>query len=159
MGLTSFKNTVVVFQSLSHVWLFVTPWTVACQPPLSSTTSWTLLKLMSVEPVMPSKHLILCHPLLFLPSIFHSTRVFSSQVAVRIRWPKYWSFSFSNSPCNEYSGLFSFRIDWFDLLTVQWTLESSLWILISCFVFQLRLYKHMAVFLHMSMPAHTIDVW
>ena len=103
-------------QSLSHVRLFVTPWTVAHQASLSLTNSWSLLKLMSIESVMPSSHLILCRPLLLLPSIFSSIRVFSNESALCIKWPKYRSFSFSVSPSNEYSGLISFRIDWFDLL-------------------------------------------
>ena len=105
-------------QSLRHVQLFVTPWTVSRQASLSITNSWNLLKLMSIELVMPSNHLILCHPLL-LPSIFPSIRVFSSGSVLCIRWPKYWSFSFSISPSNGYSGLISFRMDWFDLLAVQ----------------------------------------
>ena len=112
-------------QSLSHVRLFVTPWTAACQASLSITNSQSLLKLMSIESVMPSSHLILCRPLLLPPSIFPSIRVFSSESALRIRWPKYWSFSFSISPSNEYSGPISFRMDWLDLLAVQGTLESS----------------------------------
>ena len=107
-------------------WLFVTPWTVACQVSLSITSSWSLLKLMSIESVMPSNHLILCHPLLLLPSIFPSIRGFSSESVLRIRWPKYWSFSFSISPSDEYSGPISFRMDWFDLLAVQGTLKSLL---------------------------------
>ena len=98
---------------------FVTPWTAACQDSLSITNSHSLLKLMSIESMMPSNHLILCRPLLRLPSIFPSIRVFSNESALHIRWPKYWSFSFSISPSNEYSGLISFRIDWFDLLEVQ----------------------------------------
>ena len=113
-------------QSLSHVWLFATPWTAACQAYLSITNSWSLLKLMSVELVMPSNHLILCHPLLLLPSIFPRIRVFSNESAPHIRWPKYWSFSFSISPSNENSGLISFRMDWLDLLVVQGTLKSLL---------------------------------
>jgi len=100
-------------QSLSHVWLFATPWTAACQASFSIINSWSLLRLMSVELVMPSNHLILFHPLLLLPSIFPSIRVFSNESVLRIRWPKYWSFSFSISPSNEYSGLNSFRIDSF----------------------------------------------
>ena len=104
----------------------VTPWTAACQASLSFTNSWSLLKLMSIESVMPSSHLILYHPLLFLPSIFLSIRVFSNESVLCIRWPKYWSFSFSISPSNEYSGLISFRIDWFDLLAIQGTLKSLL---------------------------------
>ena len=98
-------------KSLSGVRLFVTPWTVACQASLSITDSQSLLKLMSIESVMPSNHLILCHPLLLLPSIFPNIRVFPHESALRIRWPKYWSFSFSVSPSNEYSGLISFRVD------------------------------------------------
>ena len=113
-------------QSLSHVQLFLTPWTAACQASPSVTNSWSLLKLMSIESVMPFNHLILCYPLLLLPSIFPSIRVFSSEVALHIRWPKYWSFSFSISPSNEYSGLISFRMDWLDLLAVQGTLRSLL---------------------------------
>jgi len=113
-------------QSLSCVWLFATPWTAARQAPLSIINSQSLLKLMSIELVMPSNHLILCHPLLLLPSIFPSIRVFSNKSALRIRWPKYWSFSISISPSNEYSWLVSFRMDWFDLLAVQWTLKSLL---------------------------------
>ena len=108
-------------QSLSRVWLFVTPWTAARQVSLSITSSQSLLKLMSIAFVMPSNHLILCHPLL-LPSVFPSIRVFSVESVLHIRWPKYWSFSFSISCSNEYSGLISFRIDWFDLLAVQGTL-------------------------------------
>ena len=113
-------------QSLSHVQLFATPWTAACQVFLSITNSQRLLKLMSFESVMPSNHLILCRPLLLLPSIFPSIRVLSSESILRIRWPKYWSFSFSISPSIEYSGLISFRIDQFDLLAVQGTLKSLL---------------------------------
>ena len=111
-------------QSLSHVWLFATPWTAACQASLSITNSRSLLKLMSITSVMPSNHLILCRPLFLLPSIFPSIRVFSSESVFHIRWPKYWNFSFSISPSNEYSGLISFRIDWFDLLAVQGTRKS-----------------------------------
>ena len=102
------------------------PWTAACQAPLSLTISRSLLKFMYIESVMPSIHLILCHPLLLLPAIFSSIRVFSSQSALHIRWPKYWRFSFSISPSNEYSGLISFRIDWFHLLAVQGTIKSLL---------------------------------
>ena len=119
------KATIVV-QSLSHVWLFATPWTAAHQASLSFTISGTLLKLMSIESVMPSNHLTLCCSHLILPSIFLSIRVFSNESALRIRWPKYWSFSFSISPSNEYSGLISFRMDWLDLLAVQGTLKSLL---------------------------------
>ena len=113
-------------QSLSHGQLFVTPWTAARQASLSITNSWSLLKLMSVESVMPSNHLILCRPLLLLPSIFPSTKVFPSESVLCIRWPKYWSFSFSISPSNEYSGLISFRMDWLDLVAVQGILKSLL---------------------------------
>ena len=113
-------------QWLSPVQLFVTSWTAALQAFLSIINCQTLLKHMFIELVMPSKHLILCHPLLLLPSIFPSIRVFSSESVLRIRWPKYWSFSFSISPSNEYSGLFSFRMDWLDLLAVQGTLKSLL---------------------------------
>ena len=102
----------------------MTPWTAAHQAPLSFTTSWSLLKFMSSESVMLSNHLILCHPLLLLPSIFPRIRLFSNESALHVRWPKYWSFSIS--PSNEYSGLISFRIDWFDLLAVQGTLKSLL---------------------------------
>ena len=104
----------------------MTPWTAARKASPSFTISQSLLKLMSIELVMPSKHLILCRPLLLLPSIFLSIRVFSNELALHFKWPNYWSFSFSNSPSNEYSGLISFRIDWFDLLTVQGTLKSLL---------------------------------
>ena len=113
-------------QSLSRVWLFVTPWTAACQASLSITNSQSLLKLMSIELVMPSNHLILCHPLLLLSSIFPSIRVFSNESALYIRWPKYWSFSFNISPSNEHPGLIFFRMDWLDLLEVQGTLKSLL---------------------------------
>ena len=113
-------------QSLSRVWLFVTPWTTACQASLSITNSRSLPKIMSIELVMPSNHLILCCPLLHLPSIFPSIRIFLNESALRIRWEKYWSFSFSISPSNEYSRLISFRMDWLDLLAVQGTLKSLL---------------------------------
>ena len=113
-------------QSLSHIWLFVTPGTAARQASLSITNSRSLLKLMSIKSVIPSNHLILCHPLLLLPSIFPSIRVFSIESVLRIRWPKYWSFSFSISPSNEYSELTSFRIDWLDLPAVQGTFKSLL---------------------------------
>ena len=113
-------------QLLSRVRLFVTPWTRARQASLSIANSWSLPKLMSIESVMPSNHLILCHPLLLLPSIFPSIRVFSSESALRIRWPKCQSFSFNISPSNEHSGLISFRLDWLDLFVVQGTLKSLL---------------------------------
>ena len=112
-----------IVQLLGCVRLFVTPWTAACQGFLSFTISQSLLRFTSIELVMPSNHLV-CHPLLFLPSIFPSIRVFSSELALCIRWPKYWSFSFSINPSSEYSGLISFRVDWFDLLAVQGTLQS-----------------------------------
>ena len=115
-----------VLRHFSRVQLFVTPWTAACQASLPLTISQSLLKLMSIESVMPSNHLILCHPLLFLSSIFPSIRVFSSESVVHIRWPKYWSFSFNISLSNEYPGLISFRMDWLDLLAVQGTLKSLL---------------------------------
>ena len=129
LWLTSLSMIISQFssvQSLSHVQLFVSPWTAECQASLSITNSWSLLKLMSIEPVMPSNHLILWHPLLLLPSIFPSIRVFSNESALCIRWPKYWSFSFNICPSNEHSGLISFRIDWLDLLEVQGTLKSIL---------------------------------
>ena len=113
-------------QSLSRVQLFVTPWTAAYQASLSITNSQSLLKLMSIESVISSNHLILCSPLLLLPSIFPSIRVFSNESVLHIRWPKYQSFSFSIRPCNEYSGLISLRIDWLDLLAIQGTLKSFL---------------------------------
>ena len=113
-------------QSLSHIQLFATPWIVARQTSLSFTISWSWLKFMSIELVMPSNHLILSHPLLLLPSIFPSIRVFSSESVLHIKWPKDWTFSFSISPSNEYLGLISFRIDWFVLLAVQGTLKSLL---------------------------------
>ena len=121
----SVPGTVVV-QLLSCVRLFATPWTAAHQASLSFTLSQSLLKLMSIESVMPSNHLILCHPLLLLPSILPSTRLFSNEPALHTGKPKDWSFSFSISPSNEYSGLISFRIDWFDLLAIQGTLKSLL---------------------------------
>ena len=104
----------------------VTPWTVASQASLSITTSWSLLKLMSIESVMPSNHLILCRPFLLLPTVFPSNRVFSSESVLHLMWPKYCNFSFRISPSSEYSGLISFRMDWLDLLAVQWTLKSLL---------------------------------
>ena len=124
---SDYFGVVVFVHSLSHVWLFVTPWIAAHQAFLSFTISWSLLKLMSIESVMPSSHLILCHSLL-LPSIFPMIGVFSSELALHIRWPKYWNFSFSISPSNEYSGLISLRIDWFDLLAVKglsWVFSST----------------------------------
>ena len=112
--------------SLSHVQLFVTPWTAARQASLSITNSQSFLKLTSIESVMPSNHLILCRPLLLLSPVFPSIRVFSSESVLHVRWPKYWSFSYGISPSNEYSGLISFRMDWLDLLAVQGTLKGLL---------------------------------
>ena len=116
----------VSVQSLSSTWLFVTPLTAASQDSLSITNSWSLLKLMSTESVMPSNHLILCCSLLLPPSIFPSIRVFSKESVLHIRWPKYWSFSYNISPSNEYSGLIAFRMHWLDLLAVQGTLKTLL---------------------------------
>ena len=113
-------------QSLSHVQLFSTPWTAACQASLSITNSWSLLKLMFSKSVMPSNHLFLCHPLLLLPSTFPRIRVFSNESTLCMRWPKYLSFSFSITPSKEYTGLISFRMDWLDLLAVQGILKSLL---------------------------------
>ena len=113
-------------QPLSRVWLFATPWAAAHQVPLSITNSRSLPKLMSIESVMPYNHVILCHPLLLLPSIFPNIRFFSNESALHIRWPKYWSFSFNISPSNEHPGLTSFRMDWLNLLAVQGTLKSLL---------------------------------
>jgi len=124
--LRAFVVVVVVVQSLSRVHLFVTPWTAARQVPLSFTVSQGLLRFISIESVMPSNHLILCCPLLLLPSIFPSTGFFSNESALCIKWPKYWSFSFSISPSNEHLGLISFRIDRIDLLAVLGTLKSLL---------------------------------
>jgi len=120
------KNNFSSVQSLSRVQLFATPWIAARQASLSITNSWSLLKLMSIELVMPSSHLILCHPLLLLPLIPASIRVFSNKTTLRMRWPKYWSFSFSISPSNEHPRLISFRMDWLGLLAVQGTLKSLL---------------------------------
>ena len=126
MSLIIFLKCISSVQSLSHVQLFATPRTTAHQASLSITNSRSLLKLMSIQSVLLSNHLILCHLLLLLPSIFPSIRVFSNESALHIRWPKYLSFSFSISPPNEYSGLISFTIDWFDLLAVQGTLKTLL---------------------------------
>ena len=121
-----FPLLIVVVQSLSCVCLFATPWTAAHQASLSFTISWSLNKLMSIESVMPSIYLILCHPLVLLPSVFPSIRVFSNESSLCIRWPKYWTFSFSIRPSNEYSWLISFRTDWFDFLAVKGTLKTLL---------------------------------
>ena len=123
---TKKQRQVSSIQLLSRVRLFATPWTAARQASLSVTISWSLLRLMSIELVMPSNHLILCCPLLLPPSIFPSIRVFSNESALHIRWSKYWSFSFSISPSNDYSGLISFRFDWFDLLAVPRVTSSYL---------------------------------
>ena len=120
------QSNFVVVQSLNHVRLFATPWTAAHQASLSVTIFWSLLKIMSIESVMPSNYLTLCCPLLLLPSIFPQIRVFPNESTHYIRWPKYWSFSLSISPSNEYSGLLSFRVNWFDILAVQETLKSLL---------------------------------
>ena len=120
------RSTFSSVQVLSHVRLFVTPWTAARQVTLSITNSRSLPKLMSIESVMPSNHLILCRPLLFPPSVFPSIRVFSNESVLRIRWPEYWSFSFNVSPSNEHPGLISFSMEWLDLLAVQGTLKSLL---------------------------------
>ena len=119
-------NYIIVVQLLSHVQLFTTTCTAASQVFLSFTISWSLLKLMFIELMMPSNYLILCHPLLLLPSIFPSSRVFSNESALHITWPKYWSFSFSISPSSVYSRLISFKIDWFNLFAVQGTLKNLL---------------------------------
>ena len=125
------SNMKIIFRSFQFSRLVVsdsvTPWTAAHQASLSITSSWSLLKPMSIEWVMPSNHLILCHPLLLLPSIFPTIRVFSNESLLRIRWPKYWSFSFRISHSEDYIGLISFRIDWLNLLEVQRTLKSLLW--------------------------------
>ena len=124
---SSVLNYIVAFSSVqlpSRVRLFATPWIAACQASLPITNSWSSLKLTSIESVMPSRHLIFCRPLLFLPSIFSSIRVFSNESALHIRWPKYWSFSFNILSSSEHSGLISFRMDWLDLLAVQGTLKS-----------------------------------
>ena len=136
-NVTAAKSLVVV-QSLSCVRLFVIPWTTSCQASLSITNSQDLLKLMSIQSVMPSNPLILCHPLLLLPSVFSSTRASSNESALRIRWPKYWSFS--SRPSNKCSGLISFRIYWFDLLAVQGTLKS----LLQCHILKALILEHSA---------------
>ena len=123
---TTWDNQCSSVQLLSHVQLFATPWTAACQASLSITYSWSLIKLISIESVIPSNHLILCCPLLLLPLIFPSINIFSNESALRIRWPTYWSFSFNISPSNEYSGFISFRMHWFDLLAVLGTLKRLL---------------------------------
>ena len=131
VGITNNKNKLYWIQfssvqSLSHVWLSVTPWTAARQVSLSITKSWSLLKLTSIQSVMPSSHLIICRPPLLLPPILPSIRVFSNELTLLMRWPKYWSFSFSKIPSKDIPGLISFRMDWLDLLVVQGTLKSLL---------------------------------
>ena len=146
------SNIFTLLQSLSHVLLFAARWTAACQASLSITNSQSLLKLKSIELVMPSNHLILCHPFFFLPSIFSSIKVFSNESVLCIRWPKYWSFSFSISPSNEYSGLIFFRMDWLDLLTVQETLKS----LLQHHSSKASILRHSAFFIvHLSHPSLT----
>ena len=140
-------------QSLTHVRFFATPWTEAHQASLSIPNSQSLLKLMSIELVMPSNHLILCHSLLFLPSIFPSIRVFSNESVLPIRWPKYWSFSFSISPSNEYSGLISFRVDWLDLLAVQ-----GRWILIHNYYSSIKEWNN-AIFSYKDGPSDYHTKW
>ena len=124
-----YKVEIAVVQLLNHVRFLVTPWTAACQASLSFTVSWSFLRLMSIESVMPSSHLIICCLLLLLPSIFPRIRVFSNQSALHFRWSKYWSFSFSTNLSNEYSGIIAFRIDWLDLLATQGTFKvfSTVW--------------------------------
>ena len=126
VSISKFCHESCSVHSLSHVRFFATPWAAAHQASLSITNSWSSLRLTSIESVMPSSHLILCRPLLLPPSIFPRIRVFSNESVLHIRWPKYWSFSFSISPSNEYSGLTSFRMDWLDLLAIQGTLKSLL---------------------------------
>ena len=141
-------------QWLSRVWLFATPWTAACQASLSITNSRSLPKFTSIESVMPSNHLILCHPLLLLPSIFPKIRVFSSESALCIRWSKYWSFSFNITPSNEHPGLISFRMDWLDLLAVHGTLKS----LLQHHSSKTSILQHLAFFVvQLSHPIH--DHW
>ena len=123
---TALRGSFSSVQSLSRVRFFVTPWTASCQASMSINNSWSLCKLMSIESVMPSNHIVLCRSLLLLPSVFPSSKVFSNELTLCIKWPKNWSFSFSIGPSNEYSGLISFRIDLFDLLAVQGTLKSLL---------------------------------
>ena len=125
-GITDSMDIMLLLSRFSRVQLFMTPMDTACQASLSITNFWSLLKLMSIESVMPSNHLILCRPLLLPPSIFPTIRVFSNESALCIRWPKYWSFSFNISPSSKHPGLISFRMDWLDLLAVQGTLKSLL---------------------------------
>ena len=154
--LYSFSHQFSSVQLLSHVWLSATPWTTACQAPLSITNSQSLLKLISIESVMPSNHLILCRPLLLLPSIFPSIRVFSNELALCIRWAKYWSFSFNITPSNKHSGLISFRMDWLDLLAVRGTLKSLLFKSINSSVLSF-LYSPTLTSIHDSWKNHSFD--
>ena len=142
----------------------MTPWSAACQTSLPFTISWSLLKLTSIESMMPINHFILCHPLLLLPSIFPSIRVFSNELALHVRWRKYWNFSFSISPSSEWSGLISFRIDWFDLLAVQGTLKSLLQhhnlkasILQCSAFFMVQLYGPTLTYVHDYWKNHSFD--
>ena len=153
---TSCKLQFNSVQSLSHVRLFVTPWTAAHQASLSMTNFWSSPKPMSIESVMPSNHLILCHLLLLLPSNFPSIWVFSNESAFHIRWPKYWSFSFRISPSNEYSGLISYRMDWLDLLAVQGTLKSLLQHHINSLALSF-LYSPTLTFIHDYWKNHSFD--
>ena len=149
-------------KSLSHVQLFVTPWTAACQASLSFTVSQILHKFMSIEPMMPSNHLLLCCPLLILPPIFPRIRVISNESALHITWPKYWRFSFCISPSNEYSGLISFRIDWLDLLRAQGTLMSLLQhhslkaLILQCSAFFMFQFSHPSI--HGYWKNHSFDL-
>ena len=149
-----FSLIFVVVQLLSHVQLFATPWTTTCQASPSFAIPWSLLKPMSIELIMPSNHLILCCIILLLPSIFPRIRVFSNESSLHIRWPEYWSFSFSISPSNEYSGLISFRLNWFDLLAVQGTPKS----LLQYHSSKASVLQHSAFFMvQLSNPVH--DYW
>ena len=148
MSMTCYKR-IQLSHSVSYVQLFVTPWTAAYQAFLSITNSWISLKLIPIELVMPSNHLILCSSLLFLLSIFPSIRVFFNELGLHIRWPKYWSFSFSISPSNEYLGLISFRTDWFDL-TVQGTFKS----LLQHHSLKASILRHSAFFMVQLSPSH-----
>ena len=142
----------VQIQSLSRLRLFVTQWTAACQASLSITSSWSLLKLMYIELVMPSNYHILCHPLLLPPSIFPSIRVFADESVIHIRWPKHWSFSFSISPSNEHSGLIFFRMDWLDLLAAQGNLQhhSLKASILQCSAFFIQLSHSLPTFLRIN---------
>ena len=149
-----FPYLLLLLFSCSVVSDSVTLWTAACQASLSITICWSLLKLMSIESVMPSNHLVLCHPLLLLPALFPSIRIFSNESPLCIKWPKHWSFIFSISPSNEYSGLISFRIDWFDLLAIQGTLKS----LIQCYSSKASILQHSAFFMvQLSHPYITTE--